>query len=610
MLNRFHLVLLACCLSTSAFAQNRERIEKAADMPRFSYEIDGQLEDLVKDEQAFGRFAAKVRRDNQSVLDRYEIADKAAHRDLLTVLAQIDFLEGRYADAAKHAEEIRALEEKPADKLISGMGIRTMVAAQAKVGNVTSEAYRQEVGRQIASELARYPYPVIANDIKNYNRSAEITGEALLLGSVRDQLQPVVDKAGGVLSSDFAPAIVRARYGLTARLPLKQTLIDTYGAYLAANKVEKPDIWAARDVELPEGRNYAPVTVAVWDSGVDALVFKDRVVRDGGGKPLFLAFDVYEDPSNSELMPIPTELRSRIPTMKSRMKGLSDLQSNIDSPEASEVKATLSQLKRDEYKSVIEELGLASNYSHGTHVAGITMAGNPYARLVNARLGFDYKLLPDPCPSRELAEKNAKNSMAFVDFFKKNGVRVVNMSWGGTAKGVESQLELCNIGKTPEERKTIAREYFDIQKAGLQAAFASAPDILFVAAAGNSNADAAFEEAIPADIVLPNLLTVGAVDMAGDEAPFTSYGPTVKAHANGYQVESYLPGGDRVAFSGTSMASPQVAGLAAKMLAVNPKLTPSEVIAIIQATLEKTADGRRFLVHPAKAVAAAQASAG
>ena len=610
MLKRFHLVLLACCLSTSAFAQNRERIEKAADMPRFSYKIDGQLEDLVKDEQAFGRFAAEVRRDNQSVLDRYEIADKAAHRDLLTVLAQIDFLEGRYAEAAKRAEEIRALEEKPADKLISGMGIRTMVAAQAKVGNVTSEAYRQEVGRQIASELARYPYPAIANDIKNYNRSAEITGEALLLGSVRDQLQPVVDKAGGVLSSDFAPAIVRARYGLTARLPLKQTLIDTYGAYLAANKVEKPDIWAARDVELPEGRNYAPVTVAVWDSGVDALVFKDRVVRDGGGKPLFLAFDVYEDPSNSELMPIPTELRSRIPTMKSRMKGLSDLQSNIDSPEASEVKATLSQLTRDAYKSVIEELGLASNYSHGTHVAGITMAGNPYARLVNARLGFDYKLLPDPCPSRELAEKNVKNSMAFVDFFKKNGVRVVNMSWGGTAKGVESQLELCNIGKTPEERKTIAREYFDIQKAGLQAAFASAPDILFVAAAGNSNADAAFEEAIPADIVLPNLLTVGAVDMAGDEAPFTSYGPTVKVHANGYQVVSYLPGGDRVAFSGTSMASPQVAGLAAKMLAVNPKLTPSEVIAIIQATLEKTADGRRFLVHPAKAVAAAQASAG
>jgi subtilisin family serine protease len=610
MLKRTAVFLLAAFIATTAFAQGKKRIDKAADMPRFSYKVEGKLEDLVRDEKAFGRFAAEVKRDNQSVLDGYEIADKAAHRDLLAVQAQIDFLEGRYAEAARRAEEIRALEEKPADKLVSGMAIRTMVAAQAKVGNTTSEAYRQEVGRLVAAELAKFPYPVVANDIKSFKSSAEIIGESLLLGGVRDRLQPVVDKAGGVLSSDFAPAIVRTRFGLVTRLPLKQTLIDTYGTYLAANKVEKPDIWAARDIELPKGQKYTPVKIAVWDSGVDAPIFKDRFVRDGAGKPLFLAFDVYENPSKSELMPIPADLRGRIPAMKSRMKGLSDLQSNVDSPEATEVKRVLSQLKREEFKGVIEELGLASNYSHGTHVAGIAMAGNPYARLVNARLEFGYKLLPDPCPSRELAEKNAKNMKAFVDFFRKNGVRVVNMSWGGTVKSVENELELCNIGKTPEERKKTAREYFDLQKKGLKDAFASAPEILFVAAAGNANADSTFEEAIPADIVLPNLLTVGAVDKAGDEAPFTSYGPTVKAHANGYQVESYLPGGERVAFSGTSMASPQVTGLAAKMLAVNPKLKPAEIIAIIGRTVEKTADGRRFLVHPAKAVAAAKGSAG
>ena len=177
-------------------------------MPTFTYKMEGKLEDLVRDEKAFGRFAAQVRRDNQSVLDGYEIADKAAHRDLLAVQAQIDFLEGRYADAARRAEEIRALEEKPADKLISGLAIRTMVAAQAKVGNTTSEAYRQEVGSLVAAELAKHPYAVIANDIKSFKSGAEIIGEALLMGGIRDRLQPVVDKAGGVLSSDFAPAIV------------------------------------------------------------------------------------------------------------------------------------------------------------------------------------------------------------------------------------------------------------------------------------------------------------------------------------------------------------------------------------------------------------------
>ena len=136
--------------------------------------------------------------------------------------------------------------------------------------------------------------------------------------------------------------------------------------------------------------------------------------------------------------------------------------------------------------------------------------------------------------------------------------------------------------------------------------FASAPQILWVAAAGNSNQDASFAEDAPANIVLPNLLTVGAVDRAGDEASFTSYGPTVKVHANGYQVESFIPGGERVALSGTSMAAPQVTNLAAKMLAVNPRLTPAQLIEIIVGSAEKTADGRRTLMHPAKAVAAAR----
>jgi subtilisin family serine protease len=246
---------------------------------------------------------------------------------------------------------------------------------------------------------------------------------------------------------------------------------------------------------------------------------------------------------------------------------------------------------------------------HGTHVAGITMAGNPYARLVTARIEFDWHLLPDPCPSRDLVERDARNQQAYVDFFKKHKVRVVNMSWGGSVKGFEEQLELCNIGATADERKQIAREYFEIQKAALTKAFASAPDILFITAAGNSNEDASFVEDIPAGIVLPNLMTVGAVDKAGDEASFTSYGPTVVAHANGYQVESMIPGGDTLAESGTSMASPQVANLAAKILAVDAHLTPPQVIKLIRDTADKTPDGRRTLVNPKKAIEKAHAKA-
>jgi subtilisin family serine protease len=55
------------------------------------------------------------------------------------------------------------------------------------------------------------------------------------------------------------------------------------------------------------------------------------------------------------------------------------------------------------------------------------------------------------------------------------------------------------------------------------------------------------------------------------------------------------------------MASPNVANLAAKILAVNPKLKPTEVIALIRETADRTADGRRVLINPKKAVASAEA---
>lgn len=606
-LQRFVTAVLALFVATALVAHAKPRIEKAADVPRFTYRIEGSVEDLVRDEAKFARFAGDVRRDTESVLSNYEIDDRATLRQLEGELAQLDWLAGNDASALARAERIKALQEKPADKLMSGLQLRAMIGAQKKAGNRDTDPYRAEVGRLIAAALDGMPYEVVQNEVREAKAGAEIMSEALTIGYLRNVLQPTVDKSGAI-SSDLAPAIVNARYRLVATLPLKKTLVATYRAYLDAHHVEKPDIWAARDVALPPGKPYAPVNVAIWDSGVDTSLFARHVVEDDG-KPAVIAFDRYAEPAAGTLQPIPAALQAKIPEMKVRLKGFSDLRSNIDSPEASEVKQYLSTLKPDEYKAAIEELDLAGNWMHGTHVAGITLAGNPYARLVVGRIEFDWHLLPDPCPTKELALRDAKNQQAYVDFFKRHHVRVVNMSWGGSVKGEEEALELCNIGKTPDERKKIAREYFDIQKDALEKAFASAPSILFVTAAGNSNEDASFTEDIPAGIEAPNLITVGAVDRAGDEASFTSYGPTVVVDANGYQVDSVIPGGEKLAESGTSMASPQVANLAAKMLAVNPKLTPPQLIAIIRRTADKTVDGRRHLINPKKAVAQAQAKA-
>lgn len=604
MLTRILVVLLALAMVGPAVGQTKQRIDKVADLPRFTYRIDGQVENLIRDDAKFRAFAAEVRRDIESTLAKYDIADKATERQLLGTLVQLDMLDARYDAALAGADRIRALQEKPADKLLTGMTTRAIVAGERKAGNRTSEAYHSEVAQSITDTLKPLPYDVIANEIREAKAGVETLGEGRLIGSVRESLQPIVDKSGS-LSSDLAPGVIAIKYALIYALPLKQTFVDTYGAYLAAHRIDKADMWTARDVVLPPGKSYTPVTIAVWDSGVDTHLFPGSVV-EAAGNPAVIAFDRFSNPATGELMPIPEELKKRVPEMKLRLKGFSDLQSDIDSPEASDVKQFLSTLKPDAYKSAIEDLVLASNWMHGTHVAGITVAGNPYARLVVGRIEFDWHLLPDPCPSKELAERDARNMQSYIDFFKQHGVRVVNMSWGGSVKGVEEALEQCSIGKTADERKALAREYFEIQKNALTKAMASAPGILFVAAAGNSNEDASFIEDIPAGIALPNLVAVGAVDKAGDEAGFTSYGPTVVVHANGYQVESVIPGGEKLAESGTSMASPQVVNLAAKILAVDPELKPTEVIEIIRSTADKTVDGRRTLINPKKALGAAE----
>jgi subtilisin family serine protease len=188
-----------------------------------------------------------------------------------------------------------------------------------------------------------------------------------------------------------------------------------------------------------------------------------------------------------------------------------------------------------------------------------------------------------------------------ISYFKRNKVRVVNMSWRYDSSKFEGALTENNIGNTPEDRKRMALEMFEIEKQALNEAIKNAPEILFVVGSGNENNDANFSGYIPATFDLPNLITIGAVDSEGKKTGFTTEGKSVDFYANGYEIESVIPGGDRLKMSGTSMSSPQAANLAAKLLAVNPKLKPTEIIKLIaEGSDVSTEDPKIRLINPKK----------
>jgi subtilisin family serine protease len=220
---------------------------------------------------------------------------------------------------------------------------------------------------------------------------------------------------------------------------------------------------------------------------------------------------------------------------------------------------------------------------------------------------FSHKSEP-VAPTEERSRRTAAAYQRAVDSMKAAGVRVVNMSWRYSPAAYEGALSYHNLGKDAQDRKQMAARLFAIERDALRAAFASAPNILFVAGSGNENNSADFQEYIPAGLELPNLITVGAVDVSGVETAFSTFGKTVVVHANGFEVDSLLPGGDRARYSGASMAAPQVTNLAAKLIALDPSLSATRVKQLILDHAQK--NGRVNLVHPKATLAALGAKSG
>jgi len=596
----------------------KPKITKLDDLPRHTYPVQGSVVDLVTSADKFASLAAQVRINTEKDLATYDIEDKTTLKRLKGTLLTLDLLEGKNADARALIAELRALEDKPSLKYTTGFisEVRLDVEDQTHQTDLTQPAFQQTFEKELATRTAALPWALVQDELKHTKGSFEIRSRNLLLGVVQSEIDPAVKKTGS-LSNDLADSVIGIRSSLEISIPLKEPVITALNTVIQANSVAKANIWKERAVTLTPDQKATPVVIGIWDSGVDPTVYPNQLFTDPSilvpeknlpdphGAPYDLhglAFDLHSNRVHGELYPLGDNVK-RLPALRDQIKGMLDINAAVDSSEATALRAKMGTLPQDQVQSFLEDLGLFGNYIHGTHVAGIASNGNPFARLLIARITFDYHLIPEK-PTVEQARKDVAADQVTVDYFKQHGVRVVNMSWGGSLKDVDDALEKNGMGDA-EERKKEAREIFDIGKNGLNEALKSAPDILFITAAGNSNNDVNFDEVVPSSLQLPNLISVGAVDQAGDETSFTSFGHNVIAYADGFEVDSPIPGGTHLKLSGTSMASPAVANLAAKLFALNPQLKPNDVIDVIKAGLEANPkDKRILLINPKKSVEA------
>lgn len=223
-------------------------------------------------------------------------------------------------------------------------------------------------------------------------------------------------------------------------------------------------------------------------------------------------------------------------------------------------------------------------HGHGTHVAGTIAAVANNGRGI-AGVAWASRVMPVRAGFQVLAGGERFGFFETDDIIRAldravaAGADVINMSFGGTRESRAFET-------------AIAR--------------ASRAGVVLVAAAGNSNIDTRFF--LPA--AYEGVVAVAALNPGGRKASFSNWGRTIEVAAPGEDVlslrardtlltdESQVVAGQYVRASGTSMASPHVAGVAALLVSAFPRARTPEIVsrlvagALSREPVEPVSDGR------------------
>ncbi len=216
---------------------------------------------------------------------------------------------------------------------------------------------------------------------------------------------------------------------------------------------------------------------------------------------------------------------------------------------------------------------------HGTHCAGIAAA------ITNNGLGVA-SMVPD----------NGYIELHSIQVIGQNGFGTQQAIINGIIQASDKGADVISLslgGITNQERE---KAYNDaIRYANLKGA-------IVVVAAGNANMDG--KRYSPANA--ENAITVTSVNKAGEKSGFSNHVQNLKMglSAPGEQILSTTPSNTYTAFSGTSMATPQVAGLIAVMKAIKPDLSTEETYHILNSTGKETLNTPKTgkLIQPYEAI--------
>lgn len=194
------------------------------------------------------------------------------------------------------------------------------------------------------------------------------------------------------------------------------------------------------------------------------------------------------------------------------------------------------------------------DYGHGTHVAGIAAAaGNNGIGIA----GVSWGAMIMPLKVLDASGNGGTYNLSLaIRYAADHGAKIINMSLGGA----------CGTG-WPDVTDAVN--------------YALGKGVLLVAAAGNS-----FSTPVLCPAAISGVMAVGATNSSDLRPAYSTYGAALDVAAPGDSIYSTYLGGGYTTMSGTSMATPHVAGLAALLWSYAPTLNNSQVKTIIESTTD------------------------
>ena len=153
--------------------EEKIQIKSSDDLPRITYEVSDVPSVVLGSDVAVMEIASKVKADIKAIMEKYDIQDKGTIKGYLADLRNIAILEGDYDSALEYNLKVRNMQDKPADKLTSGLSTDSLLNALKDGKEMGSEDLLKAFKKDYSEKVIGLPWEVVQDNIESSKGSME-----------------------------------------------------------------------------------------------------------------------------------------------------------------------------------------------------------------------------------------------------------------------------------------------------------------------------------------------------------------------------------------------------------------------------------------------------